>query len=192
MAYSSMSQQKEYIESVREDVKKKLLDSGFKNIRSEDTFDIFEAPPNTTMILNFADTHHDVDRVFLYAADITVVYPLPDNEEFSVSMPLENIVKIDIVVTKQMETADKNTIYKQLIEAGFKRVPKSKKMFSNKETIELTPRKDSDIIINHVNINSKIEYVTLYEYFMVIVYSSDGNLFETSIDYNDIEDFNLF
>lgn len=191
MAYSSMSQQKEYIENVREDVKKKLLDSGFKNIRSEDTFDIFEAPPNTTMILNFADTHHDVDRVFLYAADITVVYPLPDNEEFSVSMPLENIVKIDIVVTKQMETADKNTIYKQLIEAGFKRVPKSKKMFSNKETIELTPRKGSDIVINHIDINNKITYITLYEYFMIVEFSNQDRKFETSIEYYNITSFDF-
>ena len=186
-----MSQQKEYIENVREDVKKKLLDSGFKNIRSEDTFDIFEAPPNTTMILNFADTHHDVDRVFLYAADITVVYPLPDNEEFSVSMPLENIVKIDIVVTKQMETADKNTIYKQLIEAGFKRVPKSKKMFSNKETIELTPRKGSDIVINHIDINNKITYITLYEYFMIVEFSNQDRKFETSIEYYNITSFDF-
>ena len=192
MAYSSMSQQKEYIESVREEVKQKLLQSGFKTIRNEDSFDIFEAPENTSLRLNFADTNHDVESVFLYAADITVDYSLPDNETFSISMPLENIVKIDITVNQKVDYIDKNFIYKQLIEAGFKRVPKSKKQTSNKETIELTPRKDSDIVINHVNINRKIVYVTLYEYFMVIVYSSDGNLFEASIEYNDITSFNFF
>jgi hypothetical protein len=192
MAYSSMSQQREYIESVREEVKRKLLQSGFKTIRSEDTFDIFQAPENTSLQLNFANTNHDVDRVFLYATDITVVYPLPDNEEFSISMPLENIVKIDITVNKKVDYVDKNFIYNQLIEGGFKKVPKSKKQSSNKETIELTPRKDSDIVINHVNINNRVVYVTLYEYFMIVEFSNQGRKFETTIDYKDITSFNFF
>ena len=192
MAYSSMSQQKEYIESVREEVKQKLLRSGFKTIRNEDSFDIFQAPENTSLRLNFADTNHDVESVFLYAADITVDYSLPDNETFSISMPLENIVKIDITVNQEVDSIDKNFIYNQLIEAGFKKVPKSKKQSSNKETIELTPRKDSDIVINHVNINNRVVYVTLYEYFMIVEFSNQGRKFETTIDYKDITSFNFF
>ena len=192
MAYSSMSQQREYIESVREEVKQKLLRSGFKTIRNEDSFDIFQAPENTSLRLNFADTNHDVESVFLYAADITVDYSLPDNETFSISMPLENIVKIDITVNQEVDSIDKNFIYNQLIEAGFKKVPKSKKQSSNKETIELTPRKDSDIVINHVNINNRVVYVTLYEYFMIVEFSNQGRKFETTIDYKDITSFNFF
>ena len=187
-----MSQQKEYIESVREEVKQKLLRSGFKTIRNEDSFDIFQAPENTSLRLNFADTNHDVESVFLYAADITVDYSLPDNETFSISMPLENIVKIDITVNQEVDSIDKNFIYNQLIEAGFKKVPKSKKQSSNKETIELTPRKDSDIVINHVNINNRVVYVTLYEYFMIVEFSNQGRKFETTIDYKDITSFNFF
>lgn len=186
-----MSQQREYIENVRKEVKQKLLQAGFKSIRNEDSFDIFQAPENTSLQLNFADTNHDVESVFLYAADITVDYSLPDNETFSISMPLEKIVKIDITVHQKVDYVDKNFIYKQLIEAGFKRVPKSKKRTSNKETIELIPSKGSDIVINHIDINNKITYITLYEYFMIVEFSNQDRKFETSIEYYNITSFDF-
>jgi regulation of enolase protein 1 (concanavalin A-like superfamily) len=104
-------------------------------------------------------------------------------------MPLENIVNADIVVTSQTDIADKNTIYNQLIGYGY--TGKKKKHTSNNDVIELTPPKNSTISINNVHINRKVQYVTLYDYFIVVVYADDGNLFEATIEYNDIQNFNL-
>ncbi len=186
-----MVQDVEYIKKVRANIKEKLLKSGFKSVRNDDTFDIFQAPPNTTIVLNYGDTNHDVDNVFLYAADITVVYKLADEQEFNISMPLENIVNADIVVTSQTDFADKNTVYNQLIGYGYKKTEKKKKHTSDNGLIELTPPKNSTISINNVHINRRVQYVTLYDYFIVVVYADDGNLFEATIEYNDIRNFNL-
>ena len=189
-----MVQDVEYIKKVRANIKEKLLKAGFKSVRNDDTleialFDILQAPPNTTIVLNYGDTNRDVDSVFLYAADITVVYKLEDAQEFNISMPLENIVNADIVVTSQTDIADKNTVYNQLIGYGY--TGKKKKHTSNNDVIELTPPKNSTISINNVHINRKVQYVTLYDYFIVVVYADDGNLFEATIEYNDIQNFNL-
>ena len=102
-----------------------------------------------------------------------------------------NIVNADIVVTSEAEIADKNTVYNQLIGYGYKKTTKNKKHTSDNGLIELTPPKNSTITINDVHINRRVQYVTLYDYFIVVVYADDGNLFEATIEYNDIQNFNL-